>query len=377
MKVAIFTQPLGHNYGGLLQAHALQVFLKSVGCTVVTIDRRGHEKRFLGKMKWVITNCISLLLGNIKSFPFKSRQNYVLKHLHDFRNQQIILSKPFTKNSDIIEYFIKHDYDLIIVGSDQVWRPKYSPCLENFFLDFYDQIGSNAKLISYAASFGVDNWEFNEQQTKFCKTLIKNFDQVTVREDSGVDLCKKYFGVTAKSVVDPTLLLDASYYGKLLPEKDEIGVTGKVLSYVLDPDPNKQKIAIKIANDLSTEIFSIKPKNEYTQVRPSAIDSCQYLKVEHWLQCFNKAGFVVTDSFHGCVFAIIFNKPFFVVGNRGRGLARFESLLSMFDLTDRLVQGVEDLTETKINALIDWKKVNQYRELQSNKGKDFLQSCLS
>src|SRR5690606_24010101 len=137
----------------------------------------------------------------------------------------------------------KNKYDLVVVGSDQVWRPKYSPNIYNFFVDF---IGRGGKSISYAASFGVDEWEFNEKQTFRCKELIRKFDAVSVREQSAITLCKEKFDSDAELVVDPTLLILAKDYETLVIKQGLQG-KGKVLKYVLDEDAETKAFVNNVA----------------------------------------------------------------------------------------------------------------------------------
>src|SRR5690606_15864360 len=102
-------------------------------------------------------------------------------------------------------------FDTYIVGSDQCWRPKYSPNITNYFLDFLND-KQNVIRISYAASFGTSDWEFNEPETKMCRDLIQKFDAVSVRESSGIELCQKYLDKEAQHVLDPTMLLELDDY---------------------------------------------------------------------------------------------------------------------------------------------------------------------
>lgn len=101
--------------------------------------------------------------------------------------------------------------DAIIVGSDQVWRPDYSSCQPNYFLDFLPK-DSKIRRISNAASFGGDNWDWSTELTARCAKLLQLFDAVSVREASGVRLCKEHFNVGAVNVLDPTMLLDPEDY---------------------------------------------------------------------------------------------------------------------------------------------------------------------
>lgn len=374
MKIAILTQPLGHNYGGLLQAFALQSYLKTIGCSVVSLDRKPAKKPLKAPVDFTV-NLAKRFLGRIKNLPSDKANKYVFLHLIEFKNRNISMSRPITTEKQVRTYFQQHNFDAVIVGSDQVWRPKYSPSLENYFFDFLDDIGSSAKRISYAASFGVSEWELSEKQTQRCKTLLHKFDAISVREESAVRLCKEHFGETAEWIVDPTMLLDVSDYEQILTDK-HCANKGHILTYVLDSADDKQKIAKIVASTLGLNEFSVKPEKTITQVASNEIENCQYPTVEDWLQGFKDASYVVTDSFHGCVFAILFNKPFIAIGNRSRGQARFESLLSMFELDNRLISTPSELNEELIREDIDWHRVNQLRMIKAQAAKEFLKNSI-
>jgi hypothetical protein len=234
------------------------------------------------------------------------------------------------------------DYDAIIVGSDQIWRPSYvrrmwKTDVQDAFLRFTN--GWKGKRVSYAASFGVDRWLFSEEETAECKSLVHLFDAVSVREDSGVDLCSNHLGINATQLIDPTLLLTKNDYTSLIREqKDSHSDYDGIFNYVLDETPNKQLLIQRIAKDRNLRPYGIvinsqdlsKPVEE--RVLPS---------IEEWIKCFRDAKFVVTDSFHGCVFSIIFRKPFVAIANSNRGMSRFNSLLSMLDLEDHLLTSTE------------------------------------
>jgi len=368
------TQPLGHNYGGLLQAFALQTHLKKIGCSVVSIDRQPAKKPFKDSSEFTV-NLIKRLLGRIKNLPSEKANKYIYADMLSFKNSYITMSQPIDSEEKIKAYFKNNYFDAVIVGSDQVWRPKYSPCLENYFFNFLDEVGSNPKRISYAASFGVSEWELSEEQTQRCKLLLNKFDAVSVREKSAIRLCKEHLNKAAEWVVDPTMLLNISDYEELLSGAHSIN-EGKVLTYVLDSAEDKKKIIKAVANNLGLKEFSVKPEKKITQVSSREINKCQYPKVETWLQGFKDASYVVTDSFHGCVFAILFNKPFIAIGNESRGQARFESLLSMFELGSRLISNSEDLNDDLIKENIDWHRVNQLRAINVQAAKNFLNNSI-
>ena len=376
MKVAILTQPLGHNYGGLLQAYALQTYLKKIGCGVETLDRPMPKGSNIIACKAYIKNLIKLLLGRIKAIPTSKKKSYIQRELADFRDNRLEMSPTIFSEAELREYYRSKSFDAFVVGSDQVWRPRYSPSILNFYFDFLDDIQSEAKRLAYAASFGVDDWEYTNEVTKRCEQLIQQFDAVSVRESTAVNLCADKFGVQAKMVVDPTLLLEPADYKSLISQCDENINAGCVLAYVLDVAPEKRMVAKTVGSWLDVDVFSIKPEVTISQVPHKEIHKCDYPSVEKWVQAFHDASFIVTDSFHGTVFSIIFNKPFIAIGNSKRGTTRFDSLLSKFDLNDRLVDSVKDLTPELVNQKIDWNAVNEKRAALSEEGKSFLTTNL-
>tara|TARA_R110001599_G_scaffold262231_1_gene462692 strand:+ start:5715 stop:6854 length:1140 start_codon:yes stop_codon:yes gene_type:complete len=377
MKIAILTQPLGHNYGGLLQAYALQTYVKELGFDVETVDRRVSDPGFGLTFKRYIFNVVKLSLGRIKSIPTERRRAHVLKGLAAFRDSKLAMSPSITSEQKIRDYFRIEEFHAVVVGSDQVWRPRYSPSILNFYLDFLGDTKRPIKRVAFAASFGVDHWEYTDELTDRCKELAQQFDAVSVRENSAVDFCRDKLGVAAKWVVDPTLLLEASDYKQLMGDRGVNENNRYVLSYILDTAPEKKLIGDAVAEVLAENVFSIKPEFSIGQVCAKDIDKCTLPSVESWLRGFHDASFVVTDSFHGTVFAILFNKPFIAVGNSARGTARFESLLSQFGLIERLVANRSEVTSELIHAAIDWPSVNATRRVLTAEAQEFLKTHLS
>lgn len=266
----------------------------------------------------------------------------------------------------------KESVDIWVVGSDQIWRPDYFFHVEDAFLEFAKDW--NVRRIAYAASFGVDRWMFSKKQTLNCQRLLKLFSFVGVREDSGVMLCRKYFDVNSTHVLDPTMLLDVNKYVALMGDiaKNDLSEKG-LMVYILDKTIDKQDAVIKLQTVLGYDIFYNNNPNT-NDISLSAIERIAS-PVEEWLKGFSDAKYVITDSFHACVFSIMFNKPFVAYANKGRGLTRFHSLLRMFDLEDRLISSVTELDEQKINKKINWEKVNQILDVNRKKSKgDLLQS---
>jgi polysaccharide pyruvyl transferase WcaK-like protein len=338
MKIAIMTQPLGKNYGGIMQAWALQQVLKSEGHEVVTIDRQADEKGFFYHFARLGYRSLQKSLGKRKA-PINLEKYFpkIFEHTNAFVVQNLSMSEPLDSTEKIKAHFDRENYDVVIVGSDQTWRPMYSPNIGNFFLDFLKN--KNIKRIAYASSFGVAEWEFTEEQKKYCAPLAQKFDAVSVREDSGIALCRNYLGVDATHVLDPTLLLERSAYERLF-ENENIPKNSGVYTYILDKANWKCQVIETVKEELNLKDFSHQPKDQWSDPMFGDWSQCHMPSVNGWIKGFADADFVITDSFHGTVFSIIFGKPFISLVNDGRGASRFISLLHDLDFSDRLIRGL-------------------------------------
>ncbi|BFM34116.1 polysaccharide pyruvyl transferase family protein [Acinetobacter towneri] len=370
-KVAILTQPLGHNYGGLMQAWALQQVLKRLGWDVVTIDRQWNKKTALYLLARLVYRTISTLLGKRKALVFMEKAEPIIyQYTRSFLANHIVMSEPVYSTSQLLKYFEEAKYDAVVVGSDQTWRPKYSPCIENFYLDFLKE--NKLKKIAYASSFGVDEWEYSPVQTKTCAELARLFDAVSVREDSGVDLCKKYLGIDAEHVLDPTLLLTKEDYRKLIGEEKLSQNHSGIYTYILDKTSDKEKFIHKIADQLNESVFNCQAKTKLADSK--SVEDCIMPDPKDWLAGFANAKYVITDSFHGMVYSIIFNKPFVVIGNKARGMTRFTSLLEKLNLCDRLI--FDSKADYELNNNINWDDVELLKKAQIKYSMQYLEKAL-
>lgn len=329
MKVGIITQPLIGNYGGALQLFALQFVLKKMNVHSVLIDflPKGQSK-FRYVLSCIKTFFLLFSPRNRRSFCKRILNNRITC-IEDFLNKYI-------NKTDIVEDYsdkIINEYNLevIIVGSDQVWRPKLNKSIKNMFLSFCCE--KKIKRIAYAASFGVDNWEYTLKQTRVCSKLAKKFDAISVREESGVKLCEEHLGIKATWVLDPTLLLTKEDY-LLICEEVPVCEKKYLAVYVLDE------------NEEVTVAYEKEAANRELVIKKFHADSKSTLTVPEWLAMFRDASYIVTDSFHGTVFSIIFGKEFKCIYNHGRGAARFESLMSLYNSGK-----IEEMREFSLNWL--------------------------
>jgi hypothetical protein len=372
MKIGILTQPLHTNYGGLLQAYALQTTLKRLGHDPLVLDRHySQHKRLRTCLGWAkrITLKYAMGKGDVEVFPFRpsvEQVDTISRETNRLVLQYINKTAKLYSTHELKREVLRRNLDAYIVGSDQVWRSHYSPCITNYFLDFIEGIPS-VKRIAYAASFGLDYWHFKAKATRQCRRLVQQFDAISVREDSGVDLCRQHLGVEAVHVVDPTLLLDPEDYRALVLENNERESAGDLMTYILDPCAEKAAVIQQISSVSGLRPFSVMPDIKLARETQDRIEECVFPSVTKWLRGYMDAKFVIADSFHGCVFAIIFNIPFVVIGNKKRGMARFVSLLRQFDLMNRLIGSSNELTDEFFYEPIDWDQVNQKRtDLKKN-----------
>ena len=403
MKIAILTQPLGENYGGLLQAYALQRVLRNMGHQVWTEDnltevekstiQKKHlhveEKENTGRSYPAKRSFFSRIQKGLSYLCIKKGLYFLVKKMifrvmglskfRLFTNQFIKTQiKTIATRNQANALFIQYGIEAYVVGSDQVWRPINTVFSYKYFLDFTHE--TKVKRVAYAASFGTDEWEFTFEQTATCASLLKKFDAVSVREESAVQICKDRFGVEALQTLDPTFLLTQADYLSLIKKKSTRKYKKNIIAYILDVNIEKCSIMRGISDELQCKGKMITPHPYMQKMEMNTYENDYYLSVEQWLWHFNQASFVITDSFHGCVFAILFNKPFVVIDNKERGSTRFHSLLDLFDLRSRLVYSYDDFRQKKNKLLftsIDYDAVNAIIKIKRRESIEFLKSALA
>lgn len=356
------------NYGGNLQAFALMAYIKKMGHEPILINLK-EETHSKTKLKAIIKQYV---IKGIKSIPFWGKQiissRSVYRYSEYFIKKYIQPQTHLIKKRSDVETLRQYKLDAYIVGSDQVWRKDYARnYLKTFFFDFVNN--EKVKKISYAASFGVDSWQFDEALTAELKGLAHNFDLITVREDSAVDLCKEYFDINTHHVIDPTMLLEPKDYSDVVVKENAARSPGDCMVYVLDKSREKSILIDRIAQDGGFTCFTV---NAESKNKKESIRKRIYPPVTNWLKGFLDAKFVITDSFHGVAFSILFNKPFIAIGNMERGLARFTSIVNMFGLNNRFILTAEAYNKSLLESEINWAEVNRTLELYRKKSSNLL-----
>lgn len=312
-----------NNYGAVLQAGALQYVLAELGCDSVNIDLK-HKKTFKSKLK-------KLFFNIIKGFPVNKAFPYGDEIFEAYRSQWIKTTPAIFESSQLNA--IGEQFDSVIVGSDQVWRLSYTrPFHAHYFFDFC----TSAKKVAYAASFGTDEWEGNEAETKTISSLINEFSAISVREKNGVKICKESFNATATHVLDPTFLAGRPYFDKVI-ETESFERTGQadVVYYKLDTDSEFNDVLNRfaVANSLSKQDLFFNYGKKYKH----------YNSVPAWLRKIRDSKLVITDSFHCICLAIMYEKDFVYYPSKNRGMSRIRSLLGELNLEDRIVYNAIEL----------------------------------
>lgn len=220
-----------------------------------------------------------------------------------------------------------------MLGSDQLW-PFYNS-VEFGEVSYLDFIHDNKKKIAFATSFGRDRWFGDELHRAEYSHNLRRFEKISVREQSGVALCKNLFGVEADWVLDPIFLCPREDYDRLA-NQSSMGEGAYIGAYILDVTPEKQDALRYVSERLNLKLEIIPdakdPKTEQWRF-PVHNDAC----VEDFLKMFRDCRFVVTDSFHGMCMSIVFHKPFIAIMNKERGVERFLGYGEFLCLTDRIV----------------------------------------
>ena len=426
MKVAIFTLPLVNNYGGILQAYALQRALESYGFEAPVVNLKIRQRGLFSR------DYLKFLLAKLIYFKkYKNAEFSTLRYYADtqrFIAQNIETTREIYSPAALKWLFEQEKFGACVLGSDQVFNPPYFDAFENdFSLGFAPQ---ECIKIAYAASFGGESFK-GVRDLELHKANLAKFKAISVRERNGTALCESVFGISgAAFVLDPTLLAGREVFEKFISpegstknikpgaaefaqrsgasrsEADSVqnairavpqetnaakigGATqnlngtaadivdtafsvqdtgenavcaantaqkGQIFAYILDQNERKSEI---LKNVSEREGLGVREVN----------DKANRVSIEEWLSLIAGAQLVITDSFHGCAFSILFNKPFFAFINENRGSSRFCSLFESFELQDRVIKSASDVSLSK---QVDWARVNEILSRRREASREFL-----
>lgn len=353
MKVAIITLTHDPNYGNILQNIALSRYLQKFGIETETIINVDGSTLFRNHLTFkqavrIIMNKdnAKLIEKRRKKFLNCCRQNINYSQYH-FENGNI--------NNDIVK-----NYDYFIVGSDQVWNPYFGFATDFEFLSF----ARREQRISYAASFGVSNIDdFDIVQKEKIAKYLSGFKIISVREDAGINIVKQLYDVPCEVHVDPTMLIKSEEWREMYYKPNLNLPLRYVLVYLLgNISEDYKQIITKIADLYSSEIINL------ADIKYHVTDPFEFI----WI--IDHAQFICTDSFHGTVFSILFHKPFYVfnrIDNHKNQNSRFETILRMFELTNRFYSPKDTLKLT-----VDYKNIEQVLKNERRRSERYLLGCL-
>lgn len=314
-----------YNYGANLVAYSLSEAVKKVGYNPYIIDFDPFKE-------------------------FNPLERYRTIEFLNFRKKYLNMTPRF-HNKD--ELNILTDYlDMYITGSDQVWRKQITGAnIETYFLDFAK--GKNK--ISYAASFGTNDFEGNEEETEDCKVLLKSFYNISVREEEGQKILSNRFGQESTLVLDPTLLLKKEEYEKLITETYDEKIDVAVY-FVMDHENT-------ILNDKNfARLF---PKKKIVNIKGNTetlgtTTIFKYNSISKWLDGIRKCEYLVTDSYHGVIFGTIFHKKIICIGKKSKALSRFKTLFN------NLKGNLESIIFSSLNSVKSTETAINYEEIDAN-----------
>lgn len=418
MKVAIFTLPLVNNYGGILQAYALQRALESYGFEAPVVNLKIRQRGLFSR------DYLKFLLAKLIYFKkYKNAEFSTLRYYADtqrFIAQNIETTREIYSSAALKRLFEQEQFGACVLGSDQVFNPPYFDAFENdFSLGFAPQ---NCIKIAYAASFGGESFK-GARDLELHKANLAKFKAISVRERNATALCESVFGISgAAFVLDPTLLAGREVFEKFISPAGatssvKLGAAGIAQSDARRAEADGEQNAAKVgaaqnlngaAADIAGTAFSAQDAGENSvraantaqkgqifayildrNERKSEIlksvsereglgvrevnDKANRVSIEEWLSLIAGAQLVITDSFHGCAFSILFNKPFFAFINENRGSSRFYSLFESFELQDRVIKSASDISLSK---QVDWARVNEILSRRREASREFLISNL-
>ena len=343
MRIGLLTYHHSANYGAVMQSYATCRALKELGHEVEFINFRQDEKR---------SNSSIIFYFKIKVFDrfmetFYPSETKVIQSMDDLNA-------------------IASNYDCLMVGSDQVWNPgiSQSKCLA-YFLDFGE---SDIRRISYASSFGISKWpEQYQSLLPSINSSLHRFCSISVREETGKYLLNSLFKLNSQVVLDPTLLhADYNEITGSIVNNDE------VICYLLNRGKLQLEKTIRLSRSLGKTpkmISTIRPTFGFRYVYPPSI--------ENWIRYIAGAKFVITDSFHGLAFSLIYNKQFVVISPSNGKNSRLKDLLKSVSLEDRYFDENDPIIYRELqNKKIDYNKVNSMLEILKKVSWDYLKNAL-
>jgi len=326
------------NYGSSLTCYALYRYLSDEGYSVAFISPPGFDRAGAGKFN--------------KENGYRMTAKYDMEHM-----------------SENNKYF-----DAFVVGSDVLWY--YDAMIRSGYTFLLDFVDDQHKKIAYSTSFGNLRGFFPQEVLPKVKGLIQRFDHIAVREFEGVEVCRERLGVHAEHVLDPVFLTDAKHWEQMA-QKAERKTDGEFLfAYMLDPSPEKAEELKKLAQKKNLKLVSITDKQFNPEGKLETLKECGVLEgasIYEIIYHLKNAAFIVTDSYHGYCFSLVFRRNYLVLVNRSRGGARFDTLGELFNIQDRFAEKVAEISENEaLHEPVDYTFLSKRIEYETDRSKKWL-----
>ena len=350
--VAIYGLWWGSNYGSIMTYYSLYKVIDGMGKSVIMIDHPAFQPDHM---------------------IFHSHSREFAKKYYK------AISPVYPTYTDLWQ--MNYKADAFVVGSDQVWNHGIAaPYQGGLFFKFVED---DKKKISYASSFGHDRIFMNDREKEEMAHLLQRFDAISVREDDAVRLLEENFGVRGTQVVDPVFLAERKIY-------DEIEATTRyhedvpfLTAYILDPTPEKKQAILHVAKKMNLKPVVILdgfrnrlPGNMEKMDMPDEV--LPDIEVQDWLYYIKNCDYFITDSCHGASFALIYHRNFACIGNEARGMSRFKSLVSLFNIEERLIVDPLDLmNKEELFGQIDYDTVEQVMQSERARSYQWLEKALN
>ncbi len=369
-KIGTMTFHSAYNYGSVLQTYALQEFCKKIAkesnCEIEydVINFRLNIQKELYAIYRKNKN-ITNVVRNILTTPYKKEIEEKNKRFENFINEKLNITREYNTLEDLQKE--KLNYDYLISGSDQIWNTTAPDFSWAYYLPFDN---TKSKKISYAASFGSIGINNNDKD-RIIKLLV-DYDFLSVREEENQKILEKELNKHVELNVDPTMLLSKKDWKNLIGEsKNELGKY--ILFYTLYPKKEVIELTKKISKILKLPVVVTKFNNQKDYFN-NFIKKYNSGPIE-FLQLINNAELVISSSFHGNIFSILFEKPFFSIKNGKKDL-RLETLLKRMELNDRIVteENIEDRCKNAYKISFDFAK--KILEKERIKSREYLSKAL-
>lgn len=379
MKKTGLVSVRNYNYGSILQAYALQQELFAAG---VDNELIFYKKRNVLRQALRIFN-LPLLIAKVKDIRrvIEGKTNPKLKPILVARNEafskfleeNFVFSPCLAGRKKLIDYTKK--FDSFILGSDQVWNPMLLGG------DYYTLtwVADDRPKVSYASSFGVS--EIPASQISKTKNYLSKFNLISVREKQGAEIVKELTGKEAEVCCDPTILTNRERWDDLCGDKPFIN-ENYVFCYFIGNNPIQREFAKKLAKEKGCKILAVKHIDEYIKSDDDFGD-IEYLEVgpREFVNFIRYASYICTDSFHGTIFSIMYNKVFFTFkrfsdSQKSSMNSRVKNILSIVGLSDRLFENGISPKEA-LKHQVDWEDVNCRLKEFRKKSRDYFERAVN